>query len=690
MNIALGIDTGGTYTDAVLADYDTGRIISGIKSQTTRHDLSVGIKKAIGGVFADTSHDVSPLDVNLVALSTTLATNSIVEGHGSPICLILVGYDKHFVGKRGFDGEFVTRNAVYVDGGHDTLGNERQPLNEAQIESAVAKYKEEVEAFAVSGFFSVLNPSHELRVVEIVKEMTKKADGTHLPITCGHELTTRLDSVRRATTVALNATLIPLLRELMLNVSRTLKETGIDAPLMVVKGDGSLVGANWALLRPVETILSGPAASVVGAYRLARKGDVWVADMGGTTTDIASLRNGRPQISPEGASVGKFRTMVEAIDVHTVGLGGDSHVAVLQKNSPRTEWMKIGPQRVVPLCHLADWHPQILTELRSQIGNSRENVYAGQFVLANRKAIRTLSEQDRRLLAQLAEGPKSIVRLKQAVDSNDYLLTRQLERLRSERLLLHSGFTPTDALQVLGKMAGSQTEASRMGAKILAKKAGLSMDELCRKTLSRVSDMISTELSSTAFGEEASEPDWSREPTAAKILRLALGKERSNSLKIDFTLQKPIVAVGAPVGAYFPQTSRQLHTDLIIPDHAEVASAVGALSGGIVQRCRVVVSPLNGVQIGYRVHLPDGIRDFENLDEGIAYAHRSMSAYLQERAKRVGADQIEIKMNRKDRNAPIGVDGGANLYLESELLFTATGRPGFASMRTDERERAKT
>ena len=97
---------------------------------------------------------------------------------------------------------------------------------------------------------------------------------------------------------------------------------------MVVKGDGSLVRAEWAMGRPIETILSGPAASAVGAWHLAGRRDVWVADMGGTTTDIVALRNGGPRLNPEGARVGEWQTMVEAVDVHTVGLGGDSQFFV--------------------------------------------------------------------------------------------------------------------------------------------------------------------------------------------------------------------------------------------------------------------------------------------------------------------------------------------------------------------------
>src|SRR5690606_4555973 len=118
----------------------------------------------------------------------------------------------------------------------------------------------------------------------------------------------------------------------------------IQAPLMVVKGDGSLIAAEAALASPVETILSGPAASLVGARHLSGETDVVVVDMGGTTTDIALLRDGRPVLASEGATVGGWKTMVEAVAVHTYGLGGDSEVRCDEAGD-----LVVGPRRAVPL-----------------------------------------------------------------------------------------------------------------------------------------------------------------------------------------------------------------------------------------------------------------------------------------------------------------------------------------------------
>ncbi|MFA6108752.1 MAG: hydantoinase/oxoprolinase family protein, partial [Candidatus Latescibacterota bacterium] len=324
MPTALGIDTGGTYTDAVLIDHATGEVLASAKALTTRHDLAIGIAGAIEGAFAAaaaTGRSLVPTTIDLVGLSTTLATNAIVEDRGTPVCLLLVGYDQEFIRQSGFEKELVTRDVVYVRGGHDGEGDEVAPLDEEAVRRAVRERGHRVEAFAVSAYFGVRNPAHEVRARELIEQVSGEAGGEPLPVTCGHELTSRLDSVRRATTATLNARLIPLLRELITTVRQTLDRQGIPAPLMIVKGDGSLVQADWAMRRPIETILSGPAASVVGAWHLAGRKDGWVIDVGGTTTDIAVLRDGFPRLSPEGARVGRWRTMIETVDVHTAGLG---------------------------------------------------------------------------------------------------------------------------------------------------------------------------------------------------------------------------------------------------------------------------------------------------------------------------------------------------------------------------------
>ncbi len=675
--VVLGVDTGGTYTDAALVDHDmAGRhvdaanrdlgVLAEAKALTTRHDLAIGIEQAVRAVLDQKA--VAPEAIHLVALSTTLATNAIVEGQGRSVGLLLIGYDRELVRQYGLERELATERLVYLRGGHDVVGEEQAPLDEEAAREAILAWRNEVEGFAISGFFGVYNPSHELRVKELVQSLTD------LPVTCGHELTTRLDSVRRATTAALNAQLIPLLHGLIATVRQTLDRMGIAAPLMVVKGDGSLVRAGWAMERPIETILSGPAASVVGAWHLAGRRDVWTVDVGGTTTDIAVLDDGRPRLNPRGAHVGGWRTMVEAADVHTLGLGGDSHVRL---NGSR---LAIGPQRVIPLCLLASQHPEVADKLAMQ-EQEETGGWTGQLVVAQRPDLRGhmgtrgLSVERRSLLRSLQAGPRLLASLAE----EGPLVNQRVRGLEARQVVLRSAFTPTDALHVLGRLNLWNAEASRLGASMLAKEVGLSPDVLCRQVVDGVGDRVSKALVTKILGDEGVLPDWEEEPSAEALLARALGNRSDSDLRCEMQLRQPLVAIGAPVEAYMPRVADQLSTELIIPPHAEVANAVGAVMGSVVQQIRVTIQPLDDDV--FRLHLPDGVRDFSTLTESVRYAEEAMVERVKAMAREAGGstlslDHIEIRTERQDKTAPVR---GNRIYLGTEMTFTAVGRPGLAT-----------
>ena len=318
MPILLGIDTGGTYTDAVLFDEESGTIVAAAKALTTRHDLAIGIADAVGSVLDGSNVDSA--SVALVSLSTTLATNALVEGQGGRVALVLVGFDDAAATRAGISDALRGDPCIRIGGGHDAAGHARETLDVPALDRAIAHLDGSADAFAVAGMFAVRNPEHEIAVRDRLRERTG------LPVTCGHELSSRLDGPRRAMTCVLNARLVPIVQRLLNAAERSFDALGIRAPMMVVRGDGALVGAQVARMKPVETILSGPAASLVGAAHLTGERDAVVSDIGGTTTDYALLAQRRPRLDPDGATVGGFRTMVEAVAMRTVGLGGDSEV----------------------------------------------------------------------------------------------------------------------------------------------------------------------------------------------------------------------------------------------------------------------------------------------------------------------------------------------------------------------------
>ena len=662
MTIALGIDTGGTYTDAVLVEKSTGKVLASAKALTTRHDLFIGIRGAIKSVFRTNSSHLTHRDVTLVSLSTTLATNAIAEGYGGRVSLLLIGYDEKMMIKHDLQKEMVTDDVVYLRGGHDLQGNEIAPLDEEAARKAILTRRDQIDAFAISGYFGTRNTAHELQIRKLVEELTC------LPVTCGHDLTTRLNAVCRAVTVTLNAGLIPLLQALINDVRRTLEEMNINAPLMIVKGDGSMVRAEWALRRPIETILSGPAASAIGARHLSGCQDVWVVDMGGTTTDIALLRNGRPRITPEGARVGGRRTMIEAVDVHTVGLGGDSHVDL---DSDRR--LLIGPKRVVPLCLLANDHPEILVTLKRQAVSQQWEKGVAQFAISWRIPSNNLSDKNLELLNLIKAGPLALLA---GDNTRDNLIRiRRIEQLEKICAVHCAGFTPTDALHVLTDIGQWNSEASRLGAEILSAQTGMSVPDFCRRVVTGVSEKVARAIVGKVIEDQVGKPDWKKEKTASTLLYLAIGRVANEALDCKLTLKQPVVALGAPIGAYMPAVAENLNTKLIIPVHAEVANAVGAVVGSIVQSQRVVISMLEESR-RFRVHLPEGIHDFEDLEEAVKYTKKTMTPRIEAIARQAGAERTEVEMIRKDHRGKLAAGWTQEIFLDTELLFTAVGRPG--------------
>jgi N-methylhydantoinase A/oxoprolinase/acetone carboxylase beta subunit len=667
VRFALGIDTGGTYTDAALIDYDTGQVMTQAKALTTRHDLTIGIGEAISAVLTAATLEVplfSPKAMALVALSTTLATNAIAEGHRATVALILIGYDRMLMEQYGFHRELSTDDIIYIGGGHDLFGDEVAPLDENGARRAILARRDTVEAFAVSGYFGVRNPAHENRVRALIQELTDR------PVTCGHELTSQLNAVRRATTTALNAHLILPLQELIQSVRNTIGRNGITAPLMVVKGDGSLVRAEWAMQRPIETILSGPAASLVGAWHLGGRRDVWVVDVGGTTTDIGTLQDGAPLLNSEGAHVAGWRTMVEAIDVRTVGLGGDSHVRLGQNGE-----LLIGPRRVIPLSLLAGQYPDVLDDLRRQATSRPERMReeAGEFLVLGRQPANSLPENESEIVEQLGQRPQAMSLLFDQSHARG-LFRRSLENLQERGLVRRSAFTPTDALHALGRFQRWNVEAATIAAGLLATRIGLTTEAFCESVIEGLADRIASELVSKVLADEVGPATIEHEPFAKALIKRAFDGFNGGDLDCRLSLRRPLVAIGAPVGAYMPGVGQRLNTEVLIPAHAEVANAVGAVSGSVVKRAQALIQPLGeGDQL--RVYLPDGVKDFSGIDEAIQYVRKVMIPYVEGLVSQAGGEQIETHVSRQDFWVPVRGVPGEKLYMGSELTFGAVGRP---------------
>ena len=699
MAVLLGIDTGGTFTDAVLFDtaapIDAGaqpdrskdRILAVAKAPTTPHDLAVGLRAAVAAVLtAGARLGVGSRDIVLVSVSTTLATNAIVEGHGRPAAVLAFGFGRDELTRAGLDRVVAPDHVAVFPGGHDAHGNARAAFPEDDVRRVAATLGDRVSAFAVTAQFGVRNPEHELAAAAIAREVSGR------PVTCGHELSARLDGPRRALTAALNAGLLDTIDRLHRAVRATLADHRIEAPLMVVRGDGSLVSAQFAATRPIETVLSGPAASVIGGVHLAgdrvrdRQPTV-VVDIGGTTTDVAVVVDGRPGLAADGALVAGHRTMVEAVDMATVGIGGDSEVVIDTRAASGP--IVIGPARAIPLGRLAADHPAIVHELRLQLDAPTGVLDHARFAIATGAGVGVpgsdpstrpadpasgVDARQARLLERLGAGPVPLASVVRSA-----LEGRALAALRERGVVRIATITPTDALAVLEGRAPTglddyDIEAARLGLDALARQTSTRGGAIApdgRRLAERIVDTVIRRSASFVLRTGLRRDGVEVEP-GASLLEASLDGHRA-TVAVQVDLGSPLVAIGAPAPHLYPAVAECCGTTAVVPEHAAVANAVGAVVGHVrMRRSCTITQPTKGQ---FRLHLDDQ-PTFGSIDNARTAARERLERAVEHDARTAGAGAVDVDEDWSSREAM--VDGKA-VFVEGTLTVTAHGRPALGA-----------
>ncbi len=659
----LGIDTGGTYTDAVLWSEATG-LVAKAKALTTRHDLAVGIGGAADAVLA--ASGVAPSSIKLVSMSTTLATNALVEGQGGRAALVMIGFSETELSRDGLKNALGGDPVIYCQGGHDVHGNAAE-LDLSPLEQALPELSASVTAFAVCGHFATRNPAHELAAIDMIRSRTR------LPATASHQLTSKLGGPRRALTTLLNARLVGMIERLIEATEGFMAVRGIAAPLMVVRGDGALVSAGFAKARPIETILSGPAASLVGARHLTNIENAIVCDIGGTTTDIAVLDAGRPRIDPEGATVGGFRTMVEAVAMRTFGLGGDSEVTLEEGAlDPR---IHLGPRRLMPLSLAATLYGETVTEpLQRQLLAANAGRMDAKLAVrtgAPDRAAAGLAPGDARLLLSIGDKPMPLDRL---LSSSSQVAT--LNRLVARGLVHIIGFTPSDAAHVVGRQANWNAEAAVLGAELFARRrdgrgrpVAADPQAFCVRVLEEVTNASARAVFETAFSEDGLDGAVAVRHT---LVERAMSGQ-TGIARLALTLDRPLVGLGASAGLHYAALPRLVGGECLVPADADVANALGAVAGQVRISVRVRVSqPGEGI---FRVDGQSGLKDYLELDDALAEAEACVAAAAAAQAQEAGAFETTIEIVR-DINAT--TVEGRPMFIEANIVATASGRPRIA------------
>ncbi|MGC1488429.1 MAG: hydantoinase/oxoprolinase family protein [Albidovulum sp.] len=668
MAFLLGVDTGGTYTDAVVLDEAEDRVVASAKSLTTRPDLALGVGRAIDAAIA--SAGVAAGDVAMVSLSTTLATNALVEGQGGRVALFFIGFDEAELARGGLTDAMKGDPVVMLAGGHTHAGGEKTRLDMALAEAEAARLGPEVTGFAVASAFATRNPAHELAIREMLRAKTGR------PVTCSHELSAGLNGPRRALTAVLNARLTGMIDRLISACEAHMAALGIQAPLMVVRGDGALVSASLARERPIETILSGPAASIAGASWLTGEQDALVSDIGGTTTDVCLLKDGKPAIDPMGARVGSFRTMVEAVAMRTTGLGGDSEVHLLEGLQTS---LQLGPRRLMPVSLAAQDHPELVHKALDQwLAMDAPGEHDGRFVIPQWQdgPPPGLGPRETVVAERLMAGPLTV---NMAVRTR--LEMPALMKLVTRGAVIIAGVTPSDASSVLGRTQSWDGAAARKAVALLARRRNGrgeriadGPETLAASIIAQLEAQTADCLLEAAFAEDSR--DWG-DATPERLTRSALTKagldRHSGVVKVSLSLGVPVIGLGASAASYYPPLGERLGTRMILPEHAGVANAIGAVVGQVAMHASgIVTAPGPG---SFAAHLSTGPARFADRDAAMTALEEVLRAEATASARAAGVEEIRLTTERDISEIEIE---GQPMFIEAKIKVTAQGRPRIA------------
>ena len=673
MKIGIGIDTGGTYTDAVAYDFDTGKVLAKGKALTTKQNLTIGIGEAIDSLPKEQVEAAQ-----IAALSTTLATNACVEGKGGRAKLVLIGASERLLDWIGADDKYGLKkeNILCIDIDKEALSEqEAQEKIDRALEDA-HEWLADADALSVAEVDSMKNGAAG------EKRAKQKLERYGVPVVCASGLVRELNVMERGATALLNARLLPVIQEFLEAVEKALDERGIKAPAMIVRSDGSLMTEKLSRKRPVETVHSGPAASVLGARGLTSEQNCIIVDMGGTTTDISIIRDGAPSMNSSGISIGGWRTQVKGVFMQTVALGGDS--VIRMKNGAAY----IGARRAEPLCVAASKWPKIKDELKALLYSEKKHTYPlHEFLyLVRQPADRErYSQTEHRLIEALAGGPLMLQSAAKALGTDVYGF--ECERLESEGIVMRCGLTPTDIMHITGDFERYDRQASVLAVRyFINNMTGYTDDEMglagfCEEVYGLIKHKLYANIIDVLMTEKHPELSKDEPGDRMRFLVSQSWKEKSSGseefFEFGFKANAVLVGIGAPTHVFLPDVAKALGAGCTIPEHAEVANAVGAVIADISAKARVEVSPNYSPEgiTGYTVYAQDESMVFAELEPALAEAERQAKAQAQSEARARGAlGELDIKIKR-EANGAFSSDGKA-IDLGTTVEAAATGRIG--------------
>lgn len=661
MKIGIGIDTGGTCTDAVVYDLEKKEILAVGKTATTKDNLVIGIGKAL-----DTLPAEMLAQAKVVALSTTLATNACIENKGGRGKLIFLGVDPENVKRIGKDyGLSDDDSLIFVDSKSNmTDGLIREP-DWAELEKRLDTELEDCQAVGIVELFANRTGAVlEKKVRRIIEEKYQ------IPVACGYELFSDLNAIGRGAGVLLNVRLITLIQDFLKAVKSAMKVRNILAPVVIVRSDGSLMPEEVAKKRPVETLLCGPVASVKGAAELCTAPNALVVDMGGTTTDISMVRNGVPLRQEGGIRIGQWATYVQGLYVDTFGLGGDSGISLDVEGK-----LSICSQRVMPLCMASVRYPSILDILKEQAADEqkkttwRKRIYVG---LRDISEDTSYTEAEREIGRYFYENPMSFIGLEQRCGRS--LHNSLLDRLLRENVIMPCGITPTDAMHVKGDFHAYHTEASLLGIRHMAYLMECTEQEVCEKIYELVREKLFMNIARILLAQscpvaaaDMSGDGWQN--VLREMYRQKRYGKRSPFGNISINTDMIFVGVGGPIHLFLQDVAELFGTEAEVSTYARVANALGAIVGNVAAEVTLQIQA-GQIQEGFLVTGNGVSYEAENLEAASQYAEEQAIELAKKEAIRRGAAEHAITVQVVHRKKEAALTQEESIFIEEKVTAT--------------------
>lgn len=634
----LGVDTGGTFTDAVIVDLSDYSVIVKAKSPTTHRDLSIGLFQSVRKVFEN--GPVKPSEISLAGVSTTLATNSVLEGKGGDVGLILIGWKN-----RDEATHFGEKRLAHVRGGYDSKGRMVESIDKEEVAAAIREVSQGVDAIAISGLFATMNSSQEREVKRMAEEMTG------LPTVAGTELSSTLGIDERARTAILNGRLVSVIGKFLDGLERTFREMGITAPIMVYKGDGSVMSIQKARSYPVESVFSGPAASSVGGRIISGLSDFIMVDIGGTSTDIAIVDGGMPEIQAEGANICGWRTHVRAVDMYTVALGGDSLIKLkdpvvdlgngviipfFSLSRFKSFNFTIGPERVIPLSLFCVKDPQIIPRIKDSWVSDYYRIVRmpepGEVTDRCMRVAQTLNDGGAMSMVEIRENTKGL-----------WTIDDEVRTLMDGGYLEHGGMTPADLMVLRGEFENGDPEGSRAGVFALA--SALQMKE--EDVITRLLDMVHSKIAEAVLIRMMDDrfSDW-RSKQSMNVVRDMASLKPERGFAVMPRIDLPIVGIGAPTKFLMGDVGKRLGTELLFPENGDVGNAIGAVCSKIVASLTATIVPSEDER--FRVIVPmREQRYIRGFDSAVSIAEGMLRESLTADLAKDGAKNIQVFFKKR-------------------------------------------